>query len=476
MYQLETNLQNLSTADYLACGKKAFQQLGWKLIDESPTSIVAVTPVAWQQNQWGETVTVEIANDMAIVTGKRTGKFPFDGGRNKENVQRYLEQFTEVMQEQDQILPANASSKVYQRRYRTLKWWEKLLPRPNFFITPMLILINIGFYVENLGDGVHWLNPTADSLAGWGANVKSVTGGAEQYWRLFTYMFLHAGIIHLLVNMTALAIIGLKLEPAIGTARFGACYIASGVLAGFASYLWNENVISTGAAGAVFGMYGVFVALFATKMIERRVPRLLLVSAIAFVLYNAAYGIFGGIDNAANIGGLISGILTGYLMYFFIRSQIFSNEWMQGSATVATILVALLLTVTFIRDPYRDFGRALEDFSVYEKEAMTFYGLPVQTKDYVAISHLHSNTIPNWKKCQTELQKLEKLKLPPRLVERKNWLTQYVDLHLRLSQRYIDKLGEYTQAYDEEIADMEFALEALTEQLYGKSKQFRRPY
>src|SRR5688500_4772837 len=122
MYQLETNLQNLSTADYLACGKKAFQQLGWKLIDESPTSIVAVTPVAWQQNQWGETVTVQIANDMAIVTGKRTGKFPFDGGRNKENVQRYLEQFTEVMQEQDQILPANASSKVYQRRYRTLKW------------------------------------------------------------------------------------------------------------------------------------------------------------------------------------------------------------------------------------------------------------------------------------------------------------------------------------------------------------------
>ena len=69
-----------------------------------------------------------------------------------------------------------------------------------------------------------------------------------------------------------------------------------------------------GASGAVFGMYGVFLALLTTNLIPKKVRQPLLQSIVVFVLYNLVYGLKGGIDNAAHIGGFIAGLL---LIKFF---------------------------------------------------------------------------------------------------------------------------------------------------------------
>jgi len=155
--------------------------------------------------------------------------------------------------------------------------------------------------------GVHFFMPENQSLLDWGANFKPLTL-AGQWWRLFTAIFLHIGIFHLLFNMYALFYIGLLLEPYLGKARFLAAYLISGIAASITSLWWNDLIISAGASGAIFGMYGVFLSLLSTNLLDKSVKKALLTSIAIFVVYNLLNGLKqgSGIDNAAHIGGLVS--------------------------------------------------------------------------------------------------------------------------------------------------------------------------
>ena len=109
--------------------------------------------------------------------------------------------------------------------------------------------------------------------------------------------------------------IGLLLEPRLGTIRFLGAYILTGIAASITSLWWHDLTISAGASGAIFGMYGVFLAMLTTNLIEKSARKALLTSIGVFVFYNLVNGMKGGIDNAAHIGGLVSGLLTGYAFY-----------------------------------------------------------------------------------------------------------------------------------------------------------------
>ena len=88
-----------------------------------------------------------------------------------------------------------------------------------------------------------------------GANLNPFTLGGQP-WRIITSMFLHFGIIHVVVNMYALWNLGTLLEPGIGSLRFTLLYVITGLSSGIASLIFNEYVISAGASGAIFGLYG----------------------------------------------------------------------------------------------------------------------------------------------------------------------------------------------------------------------------
>lgn len=158
--------------------------------------------------------------------------------------------------------------------------------------------------VTDLGSG---------ALVRMGGNFAPLVTGGE-WWRLLSALFLHAGVVHLAFNMFALYQVGVLVERLFGTLAFGAIYFGAGLLGSAASLWWRQDVVSVGASGAVFGVYGALLAFFALH--RDAIPRATLTrvttGAVLFVGYSLALG-FGiaGIDNAAHLGGLAGGALLG---------------------------------------------------------------------------------------------------------------------------------------------------------------------
>jgi membrane associated rhomboid family serine protease len=150
-------------------------------------------------------------------------------------------------------------------------------------------------------------------LVHWGANVGALTISGE-WWRLLTNIFVHGGIIHIAFNMWCLWYLGELAEQLYGAWTYGCIYLICGIGASLTSAGWHPYVPSVGASGAIFGLAG---ALFtAIKLGEFSVPREALSGTLrslgAFVVYNLIFGFaISGVDNAAHIGGLITGGIVG---------------------------------------------------------------------------------------------------------------------------------------------------------------------
>ena len=149
-----------------------------------------------------------------------------------------------------------------------------------------------------------------------GANFGPFTLSG-QWWRLFTYMFLHGGLMHIAFNMWCLWDLGALCESLYGRWTYAAIYLITGVAAGLASVGWNPGTLSVGASGAIFGLAGALIASF--YLGEFSVPRVAiqgtLRSLLFFVGFNVLFGtMMSGIDNAAHGGGLVSGLILGALI------------------------------------------------------------------------------------------------------------------------------------------------------------------
>lgn len=117
------------------------------------------------------------------------------------------------------------------------------------------------------------------------------------YWQLFTYMFLHGGTAHLLMNMLALYLIGPTVERRLGARLFLRLYLLSGILGGIGFLIVDPRGVCIGASGAVFGVFGAFVALYPREQLE-----LLFLPFIRFQAWVFAV-IFIGIELMILIGG-----------------------------------------------------------------------------------------------------------------------------------------------------------------------------
>ena len=120
--------------------------------------------------------------------------------------------------------------------------------------------------------------------------------------------------MHLLSNMYGLLFVGILLEPKLGKNKFAIIYLVTGIIASLASIIWHEKTISVGASGAIFGLYGFFLAALLLNVYPRKIGKPFLISTLIFVGFNLVMGMSGGIDNAAHIGGLSSGFLIGMLI------------------------------------------------------------------------------------------------------------------------------------------------------------------
>jgi membrane associated rhomboid family serine protease len=135
-----------------------------------------------------------------------------------------------------------------------------------------------------------------------------------QYWRLFSAMFLHAGLLHIGFNAYALWLFGRGIEGSLGRTWFVVLYFVSGFVASAASYAFGPvGALSVGASGAIFGIFGGFIA-YNYRRRHTALGAANLRSAVTLILLNALLAIgYRAIDWRAHLGGLVAGLLVGYV-------------------------------------------------------------------------------------------------------------------------------------------------------------------
>lgn len=184
------------------------------------------------------------------------------------------------------------------------------------WVTYVVIGLNLLVWIAMVGSGVHAYEPKGSVLLDWGGNLGVLTGSG-QWWRLFTAMFLHGGFIHLGFNLYFAWIVGRVCEQIYGSAAYAVVYLGSGLIASLVSAAWQPAVVSVGASGALFGVFGAFLAFTVRRrsMLAPEFVRGVLRNGVILVGVNLAIGIaIPGIDVVAHIGGLVAGFGLGYLI------------------------------------------------------------------------------------------------------------------------------------------------------------------
>jgi rhomboid protease GluP len=150
-------------------------------------------------------------------------------------------------------------------------------------------------------------------LISFGAKYNTLINNG-QVWRLLTCAFLHSSLMHIAFNMYSLYIIGPQIQQIYGSKKYLIIYIGSCIAASTLSYLMSPYSISVGASGGIFGLMG---ALLIFGVIERhRIQKKFIWSLMQIIIINLLIGLsVKNIDNSAHIGGLIGGMLIGYIAY-----------------------------------------------------------------------------------------------------------------------------------------------------------------
>lgn len=196
-------------------------------------------------------------------------------------------------------------------------------------VTKVLLGLNLAVSVPSLLLGSRILAATALI----GANVY-----LGEYWRLFTSMFVHAGLMHLVVNMISLWVLGPPLEAALGRLRFVALYLIGGLGGSAVAYAFTAvNVAVIGASGAIAALFG------ATLVLARQLrwdPSLL----FGILAINVLINVFASsaLSWQGHLGGLIAGAMLGALLGYAPRER---RNLVQGVGFTAVAVLAIGLIV-----------------------------------------------------------------------------------------------------------------------------------
>lgn len=186
------------------------------------------------------------------------------------------------------------------------KRMEKIFSSKKPIITYILIALCLLMFVIS-GFGMDTM-----TLVVYGANVGTLVKKGEVF-RLITYMFLHGGIFHIFFNMYSLYVVGPRVEDFFGKWKFLVIYMISGISGGLLSIAMNGDVVSVGASGAIFGLFGAL--LYFGYNYRGYIGAIIRSQILPIVVYNLFIGLFiPGIDMWGHVGGLLGGIFTSYML------------------------------------------------------------------------------------------------------------------------------------------------------------------
>jgi rhomboid protease GluP len=174
--------------------------------------------------------------------------------------------------------------------------------------TIILIALNVAFYIYTSFAGGDFLSTSNNMIWTYGqVNVQVIYSG--YYYQIFTSLFVHADIAHIVGNMLFLLIFGLRGEEMFSLPEFLSIYFIGGLTGNILSlFLLPVETVSVGASGAIFAMFGAAV------IYERRSFSQSIIGALIYAFFLLLISSGPGVNVFAHIGGLLAGLLIGYTL------------------------------------------------------------------------------------------------------------------------------------------------------------------
>ncbi len=322
------------------------------------------------------------------------------------------------------------------------------LRRPTPWVTIAIILLNVGAFVATVALGGGAMTPAVDHLVAMGGSLPALTLSGEP-WRLVTSMFLHAGLLHIAMNMFALYSGGRAAETVFGRRSLLAIYLATGLVGGVATLTKTAMLVTVGASGAIFGVFG---AIFAYSVAHRaqldpEVRAKQMKSMGTFVALNLVIGFsIPQISLAAHIGGFVSGFVIAYLAERGIdvtdRDAAIARRFprvMLGSVLALAVVVAGLILLPKSPLAYAtaaemkqaaELQAKFEHFGTIEKELLATQNSAAQRTIKGEITNAEQariyseELVPSWRWLGHDIEAIKGL--PPVLVRRQRAMVEYV--------------------------------------------------
>ena len=330
------------------------------------------------------------------------------------------------------------------------------IPRKDYFVTPLLIDLHLFVYIILAFNGGGFIMPNDEVLYKW-ANYRSYILDGE-WWRLFSCIFIHFGIRHLLMNMLSLMIIGVLTEPYMGRTKFVVAYFSAGIMASLVSIIWNHYAFSGGASGAIFGLFGVALILMnANLMGESKTIRwVVIVCLLGYIILQLIASADNGVDNAAHIGGVIGGIITGLFLYpSFKKTELKLLQWKCiGLLLIAVFAVSFTVCKT-LKNDYAIYIANMTQYDTLVNKAKKVFDLPKDASVSAKLQGYGDSGIYYWDKSITLIDETEKLDLPKNAHERNQHLKKYCLLRRKSFELLYKAYKEDTDKYDQQISVIE---------------------
>jgi len=231
-----------------------------------------------------------------------------------------------------------------------------------------------------------------------------------QVWRLITNIFMHFSLIHLASNMIVLIYIGSMIESKLGKWNYLLLYLFTGICASMISVIWHTNSIGGGASGAIFGLFGILLALLSTDFYENNARRALLISTGVFVAINIIQ-FNSQVDHAAHIGGLLSGYVMGLVAYWGLK---YKKEKLISVISLAITTVFIGVSIGFApRYDFKAAGKLVDQIPiVLDGLNNDFYGDNRNLPDSARIIQLQHDAFPKIKRLKAIAKKLNEVPMP----------------------------------------------------------------
>jgi rhomboid protease GluP len=443
---------------YLTLLYNAMEGLGWHISYFHHDGLIAYTNISLES--YSEEVSVRIKDNWAIIKSECVGfqGLLTDYGKNAKNLDKLFNEleYTDALlsnslQERTQELMdsipenqfINLDEPPMAGKEKLHDFIQAFIPQRYYFVTPILVLLNIAVYIFSafalvalvafaqksgkLAISAHYFENLY--LAIGFSDRPSVLHG--QVWRLLTNTFLHFSPLHLVGNMAALIYIGSMIESKLGKWNFLLLYLLTGITASMISVSWHYYGVSGGASGAIFGLFGILLALASTGVYEANARRAILISTVIMVALNIA-PVSSKIDNAAHFGGLVSGYVFGWIFYWGMVNRYHFSAKLSLAAAAFITLTVVSLGLAFVPDyKIQDYNALVKKINITESAInRCYYGQYGKTHEE-KLDTIEQHGKPLLTEFKKEARKLDQFKLPSKLKEESQIHSKIIYLECR---------------------------------------------